>query len=310
MAEKRPLPGLAGMSPGVQLAAALLCMLLTFIILYPLFLLAGHLAGADTDVFYTATEGLEADINSLKYFQVAQHITLFIIPVLVWSYLSGGGIAGYTGMNRLPRPSHVVVVVVISVLLFPVNSYTAFLNSEMELPSWLSQAETWLQMKEEQGERLTGLMINSGSFPTLIINLVVLAIVPALGEELFFRGVLQKLLKAIIGWPHLTVFITAAIFSSLHFQFYGFLPRFILGIVYGYLFLWTGSVWLPVVAHFINNSVPVVLSYLYGWEEVAARTEQGSSDNPIFPVASIFAVIILMVYTGKIIRTWRKSQIT
>lgn len=308
MGEKPPVIAFAGMSPGRQLLAAFICVLLVFIVVYPLFLLIGRLAGVDLNALSDAAAGLAASPGSLKYLQLAQHISLFILPALVWSYISGGGITGFSGLNILPRVEHITLVVFISLLLFPVNSYTTFLNSEMELPEWLSGMETWMSSKEQQGESLTGLMIVSDTIPVLLINILVLAIVPALGEELFFRGMIQRQLKLIIGLPHLTVFITAVVFSALHFQFYGFLPRFILGMVYGYLFLWSGSVWLPIIAHFINNSVPVILTFFYGWEKVSDGSLDQIAERPIFPALSFIAVIMLMMYASKALKPQATSH--
>lgn len=306
MGEKPPVIAFTGMSPGRQLLAALICVLLVFVVVYPLFLLIGRLTGVDVNALSDAAAGLVASPGSIKYLQLAQHISLFILPVLTWSYLSGGGITGFSGLNILPRVEHITLVVFISLLLFPVNSYTTLMNAEMELPEWLRGMETWMLSKEQQGESLTALMIVSDTLPVLIFNLLVLAIVPALGEELFFRGVIQRQLRLILGWPHLTVFITAVVFSALHFQFYTFLPRFILGLVYGYLFLWSGSVWLPIIAHFVNNALPVILTYYYGWEKVSNGSLEQVAERPIFPAVSLIAIIMLMIYASKAL----KRQVT
>jgi len=313
MREKLPFAintGISGMSPGRQLLSALIFVLLVFVVIYPVFLLVGRVAGADLNALADAAEGLKASPGSLKYLQFAQHISLFILPVLVWSYISGGGLAGFTGLNRWPRTEHITLVLFISLLLFPLNSYTAYLNSGMEIPGWLGRLEDWMRIKEQQGESLTGMMIVSDSVPVMIVNLLVLAIIPGIGEELFFRGLLQRQLKLITGMPHLTVFITAVLFSALHFQFYGFLPRFILGLVYGYLFLWSGSVWLPIIAHMANNAAPVILTYFYGWEKVSGGSIDKVAERPIFPFLSAIAVILLMIYASRILNSERITDPT
>jgi len=308
MGEKRPVVTIADMSPGLQLIAALFCVVVVFVVAYPVLLLAGRLSGVDLNAMSDALGGTGASVWSLKYLQLVQHISLFILPVMVWSAISGEGVAGYTGLNIAPASEHIVLVILIALLLIPVNSFSSYLNLSLELPGWLSGTEEWMQQKEEQGELLTSLLIRSESIISLLANLLVLAVIPAIGEELFFRGMLQKLLRAVIGWPHLTVFITAIIFSSLHFQFYGFLPRFLLGLVYGYLFLWSGTVWLPALAHFINNAVPVVLSYFYGWDVISESSVELAAERPIFPVVSFMALLLLMVYAAKVLRAKRDKE--
>lgn len=307
MGENRRAVKISDMPPGLQLIAALLCVVIVFVVAYPLFLLAGRLSGVDLQAMSDAIGGTGADLRSLKYLQLAQHVSLFILPVIVWSALSRDGVAGYTGLNLTPGREHIVLVVFIALLLIPVNSYTSYLNLSLKLPEWLSATQEWMQHKEEQGELLTTLLIQSETIASLLMNLLILAVIPAIGEELFFRGMLQKLLKAIIGWPHLTVVITAIIFSALHFQFYGFLPRLILGVVYGYLFMWSGSVWLPALAHFINNAVPVVLSYFYGWDTVSGTSVEMAGERPLFPVVSFIAILMLMGYAARVLRAKRSE---
>jgi uncharacterized protein len=310
MGEKRPVAKIAEMTPAMQFITALICVLIVFIIAYPVFILAGRLAGVDLTAFNQAISGEEPDLISLKYLQVVQQISLFILPVLTWSYLLKGNIVTYTGLNILPRAEHFTLALLISLLIIPVNSYAASLNLEMQLPDWLSGTEEWMRGMEDQGEILTSLLIRSETIQTLILNLFVLAVIPALGEELFFRGLLQRLLRAIVVSPHLAIIITSVIFSALHFQFFGFLPRFILGLIYGYLFLWSGTVWLPAFAHFVNNALPVVLSYLYGWDTVSGSAIDYSTDEPLFPMVSLIAVILLMAYAARVLKTGVDERLT
>jgi membrane protease YdiL (CAAX protease family) len=308
MMEKLPFAAntrISGMRPGSQLLVALLFVIIVFAVAYPVFLLIGSLLGVDLNALADAAKGLKAFPGSLKYLQVAQHISLFILPVLVWSYFSGAGLAGFSGLDRFPRSEHITLVLFVSLLLLPVNSYASYLNSGMEIADWLSGLESWLKVKEQQGEYLIAMIIVADSLPVMLINLVVLAIIPAIGEELFFRGLLQRQLKLIIGWPHLTVFLTAVVFSALHFQFYGFLPRFILGLVYGYLFMWSGSVWLPIIAHMANNTAPVILTYFYGWDKVSKGSLDQVAERPIFPALSLIAVVFLMIYAARILKSRR-----
>ena len=121
------------------------------------------------------------------------------------------------------------------------------------------------------------------------LNLVIIAALPAIGEELIFRGVFQKILQNLFRSGHLSVWFTSFLFSAIHFQFYGFLPRFILGLIFGYLFLWSRNIWLPVIAHFINNAVPTVGAYIKGWDAINQHSDS-------VPVTQIIGMISPLVY--------------
>jgi membrane protease YdiL (CAAX protease family) len=89
-----------------------------------------------------------------------------------------------------------------------------------------------------------------------------IAVLPAVGEELLFRGVIQKLFSKITRSHHWGIWISAILFSALHLQFYGFIPRLLLGAMFGYLLVWSGSLWLPILAHFINNAAAVTALFM------------------------------------------------
>jgi uncharacterized protein len=123
-----------------------------------------------------------------------------------------------------------------------------------------------------------------------------LAVIPAIGEELIFRGVFQKIFYDLFKSGHLAIWVTAFAFSALHFQFFGFIPRFILGLVFGYLFYWSGTLWLPVISHFVNNAVPVIGAYIQSkgcfgilsWEQII-----------ILPLMVIISIFILRYFRNK-----------
>jgi membrane protease YdiL (CAAX protease family) len=106
----------------------------------------------------------------------------------------------------------------------------------------------------------------------LFSNLLVIALLPAIGEELFFRGIVQKQFEELTQNRTAGIVLTALLFSALHMQFFGFIPRFVLGVFLGFLYQWSGTIWLPVTAHFINNAGAVILTWAF--------TRNNSSINP------------------------------
>jgi uncharacterized protein len=126
----------------------------------------------------------------------------------------------------------------------------------------MSSVEIWMQDSEKQANQVTEAFLSTSSLITVFSNIVMIAILPALGEELLFRGIVQQLIKKIAGNAHAAIWISAAIFSALHMQFFGFLPRMVLGAMFGYMLEWSGTLWLPIIAHFVNNATAVIAYYL------------------------------------------------
>ena len=147
----------------------------------------------------------------------------------------------------------------------------------MALPDWLSGIEQWMRAKEDYADHMLEVIMTPETFSGMWLNLLIIAVLPAIGEELIFRGVFQKTLRDLFRSGHLSVWITSVLFSAIHFQFYGFLPRLILGLVFGYIFLWSRNIWLPVIAHFINNAVPTVGAYIKGWETINEPSVTGAA---------------------------------
>jgi membrane protease YdiL (CAAX protease family) len=170
----------------------------------------------------------------------------------------------------------------------------------MHLPDWLSGVEQWMIEKEDNATRLTDSLMTSNTFWIMILNVLVIAVMPAIGEELIFRGIFQKIFYNLFKSGHLAIWFTAFVFSAIHFQFFGFVPRFILGLVFGYLFLWSGTLWLPVISHFVNNAVPVIGAYIQGWEKSNAPMDITLWKQIIgLPLPIIISIIILLYFRNK-----------
>ena len=216
----------------------------------------------------TATS--QKDIMFLRYVMISQDIALFVIPALIILTLIKPGGRVHLPDLKLPQINDLALVVVLAFCIFPMTSFAGQLNSGMNLPDWLSGVQEWMEEKEDNANNMIETLIVSNSFRVMILNLFMIAVLPAIGEELIFRGVLQKIGYRLFKSGHLAVWIVAFLFSALHFQFFGFIPRFILGLVFGYLFLWGGTLWLSVIAHFVNNAIPVIGVYIKGWDKMSS----------------------------------------
>ncbi|TKG90174.1 CPBP family intramembrane metalloprotease [Puteibacter caeruleilacunae] len=202
-------------------------------------------------------------INAIKCFQVIQHIGMFVAPAFVMAWIFSDRISEYLYFNRKINPRSILLACLVILVANPAINKLGELNASLQLPEALSGVENWMRNAEENAKEITQSFLFVDGIDALLFNIFMLGFLPGLGEELLFRGVIQKYfgqLSKNIHWP---IWITAAIFSALHFQFYGFLPRLVLGALFGYLLVWSGSIWLPIIAHFFNNSSAVVFYYYY-----------------------------------------------
>ncbi len=210
----------------------------------------------------------------LKNLQIWQSIGIFVIPSLIVAWLASQkpweflGLAGQT----LLRPS--LWVILILIVSMPAMNQLIIWNESMSMPGFLSGVEEWMKEREEIAAGLTNSFLLPGNFAGFLVNILMIAIIPAFGEELFFRGILQKLFGRWFNSTHMAIILTSILFSALHFQFYGFLPRLVLGLIFGYLYLWSGNLWYPIIAHLFNNLLPVTAFYFYGEEAVEKSLEQ------------------------------------
>ncbi|MGI4741850.1 MAG: CPBP family intramembrane glutamic endopeptidase [Janthinobacterium lividum] len=144
----------------------------------------------------------------------------------------------------------------------PALSAVVAWNANAHFPAALHDFELWARGKEDQSAELTKLLTQFTSLGRLLIGLLVIAVVPGVAEELVFRGVIQRNLVRWSGSRHVGVWLAAALFSAVHFQFFGFVPRFLLGLGLGYLYEWSGNILVPMAAHFTNNAFQLILLYL------------------------------------------------
>ena len=215
--------------------------------------------------------GMHAERTSwLRMVQAVQTFAVFILPAFIatacWSRTPLSDL-------RLNRPLPLVVALLVPglmLLAMPAINMLADWNSRVTLPECMASLEAVLKAQEEEAQRLTELFLAADNVWQLLGNVCLMALLPAFGEEVCFRGTGLNLClnggrsdvvpskKAV----HVSVWGIAALFSLIHFQFYGFVPRMLLGALFGYMVLWTGSIWASVLAHFTNNAVAVVAYYI------------------------------------------------
>jgi membrane protease YdiL (CAAX protease family) len=247
-------------------------------------------------------------INMLKFFQVSQSVSLFIVPSLLASWLLFENAGEALNLNR---PVKWISAFMVILLVFMVNPFINFLggiNSEFHLPEFLKGLESWMRNAEVTAGNLTEAFLKVDSVGGLIFNLFMVAILPALGEELLFRGVIQKILTEMTRNHHWGIWISAALFSALHMQFFGFIPRMLLGAMFGYLLVWSGSLWLPILAHFINNATAVIALWLIDKGVISSAIEEFGAGWEYWYYALPSLVIGLIIMA--VIRSQLRNQVS
>lgn len=195
--------------------------------------------------------------------QAISHLFTFLIPSLIfWVSLERKKMSAFYLQSR-DSYKDLIPVFFLTITLMPFTGLVAEWNEAMKLPEGLSGVEHWMRENETTLARLTDFLLSFQTIPELFVAIVVIAVIPAIGEEVLFRGILQRKLAGHWANVHLAIWLSAFIFSTIHFQFFGFFPRLFLGALFGYLYFWTGRLAIAIFAHFVNNAVTVVLMWLY-----------------------------------------------
>ena len=195
----------------------------------------------------------------------------------------------------------VLLLILLFVLFLPILNFTVELNKLLVLPDWLSELENWMRNAEDSAAVKTKALLKMDNYQDLLFNIFLIGILPAVGEELAFRGVVQKVLIGERENPHIGIWGAAFIFSFIHFQFFGFLPRLLLGAFFGYLFYWSKSIWLPILGHFVNNTSAVLVAYYLGSNGMEEKLEKiGTTEQSSFvPLIAALLFCAFLYYFKK-----------
>lgn len=211
------------------------------------------------DQLYPELNTQMSNPSFLLLMQGLQTLMVFILPPFLLNYWYGEKNSTYLKLVKA-KPLDILLAVFSLLAAIPMINFLVSWNQDIQLPSFLAGLEKWMRTAEDNAEYTTELMLQGKSWSDLLWQLLVVAIMAGLGEELLFRGSLQSIFST-KGRIHRAIWITAIVFSLIHFQFYGFVPRLLLGAWFGYLLYWSGSIWVPVAAHFANNAISVVFHF-------------------------------------------------
>ena len=221
--------------------------------------------------------------ESLKWLQLMQTVGTFLLPPLICACLWSEGNQPFHWLKLDQKADGKLFALAIGMMIcaIPAINLLADLNGRIQLPESLASIEQIFKQQEAAAAALTERFLQADHIGILLLNIGLMAVLPALAEELSFRGTLQQILsnsqctihnaQCTIhnAQIHLAIWITAFVFSAIHMQFYGFVPRMLMGAMFGYIFVWSGSLWLPIVMHFVNNGLAVIAYYVTDDKNIA-----------------------------------------
>ncbi|MBD5300448.1 MAG: CPBP family intramembrane metalloprotease [Bacteroides sp.] len=234
--------------------------------------------------------------TSIRISTVIQDCVIFILPAIVSALLISPYPARFLGIDKVFDIRMLILALMAMIVSIPaMNSLVAF-NESLTLPDSLSGIENLMRNAEEQAQESVKILLGRHSIGSLIVNILIVGVLAGLSEEIFFRGALQRILLSGRMNVHLAIWLTAFIFSAFHLQFFGFLPRLLLGAYFGYLFYWSRSLWLAVIMHTFNNSIVVYSMWKANGVEVTSENESINNLGVGSPVLIIASIILSVVF--------------
>jgi uncharacterized protein len=246
-------------------------------------------------------------INLLKFFQAINQLGVFVLPAFVFGYLINRNPLTYLQLDRKFTILMLSLSLVLIIVSIPFINRLVEFNEQIKLPDFLNPVEKWMRDAEDQAKLITDAFLKVDIITGLIVNLFIIAFLASVGEELLFRGIVLRLFKELSGNVHMAVLLSAVLFSALHMQFYGFIPRTLLGIFFGYMFIWSGSLWIPIILHFVFNGISVVAAYLY--ETGVIRTEFDSLATNQNSLVVIGSIILTSAVTYLLFRIRKREPV-
>ena len=240
---------------------------------------------------------------SLRIATVLQDCIIFILPAVISALLISPMAARFLGIDSGFRLSQLLLAVLGMIASIPAMNALVKFNEQLILPESLSAIESWMRAAEEQAQESVGILLGQSTVGSLIVSLLIVGVLAGVSEELFFRGALQRIFMSGRMNVHVAIWLTAFVFSAFHLQFFGFLPRLLLGAYFGYLFYWSKSLWLPIVMHVFNNSMVVCVMWRENSVgEMVRQTESlnnWGADSAMLIIDSIIFTSFIMVWLYK-----------
>jgi membrane protease YdiL (CAAX protease family) len=244
----------------------------------------------------------EMKVPMLVMLGISSLFGFFLVPFFTYKALTQKGIKSFS--NQKLKLGLLLLCLFIMVSFIVADSAIIEWNKNIVFPDFLKSFETWARSHEEQAESLTKMFTQFTSFGDFAIAMIVVAVGAGVCEEFLFRGIIQNELIRGTKNIHLSIWVSAFLFSAIHIQFFGFVPRMLLGGLFGYLYHWSGNLLVPMFAHFVNNGFAVLMMYLHQLKIVNMDLEKEEA-APWYAVLAFTVIALALLYLFK-----RKSEET
>ena len=293
--------GIYASRPAIMQLWALLILLVAGVILSSLF--------SSGLILLTSGEGssITENTNLMRWIQFISAICTFLLPALALAWICTDHPREYLSIKKISDERIWILLFTCMFLLSPAINLIGLLNEQMSLPRFMAPIEEWMRNQEDVAAELTNKMLSGNGWGDLLTNLIVIAATAAITEEFLFRGALQRVIERWTSNPHLIIWLAAILFSAFHLQFYGFLPRMLLGAYFGYLLYWGKSIWLPVFAHFTNNAFAVIYMSNSHLNENEFITGEISSEHLLNYSFMAILFFLLFLLANQQIKRWLKN---
>ena len=278
-------------SPGGKLILLAVLALVGSILLSLFTLIIGKLSG--TDMTLLVQGQIEStDKNAwyvLRILLVFNSIMVFIIPAYIYNYIVDRNYLNQYGIEEPKNINYWPWAFMLFTVAMPLVIASAWANQQIDLP-------TWAQQSEENINGIIESLLKNSSVPSFVFNIVVMAFLPAVGEEWFFRASLQRLLSSWFKKEWIAIIFTGFIFSLLHFQFEGFLPRFILGMILGLIFSKTKNIWVCILLHFLFNAIQITTAFFN--TDKLSNLNKEQIPTPNWWIVSLCSIILIYLISS------------
>lgn len=271
-------------SPGMRLA-----------VLFGSFMLLLVISSVISVVVYQIQSIGERDrllINS-----VVQSVFAFILPAYILARFSSFQPFNWLKLSKIPSVKSIIGIVIVYFLSMPAMEWLIEWNQRIHLPHAFQSFENTLREWETNNEAISTILLSTNSVIQIIIGILVIGIITGFSEEIFFRGGFQGILERTNIGNSVAVWIAAILFSTLHFQFFGFFPRLLMGVFFGYLLVCSGNLWTSIFAHALNNSIVVVTAGIYGESQFSTLHQGLAYSDLLLPIFSfVFTSLFFILF--------------
>lgn len=237
--------------------------------------------------------------HAIKIYQFATSLGRFIFVAWFFVYLCGDNFFESVSLNKNIQSVSYGTVILIVMASGAIISLIHDWNQHLHLPSSMAEMESQMRSLEQQAKIQTEVFLRTTTTGGFLLNILIIGLLAAVGEEIFFRGVLQNIFFRGIGNAHIAIWSSAFLFSFIHFQFFGFFPRLLMGALLGYLYYYSGSLWSAILAHFVNNVATVIAYFLLN---------KGIITENVTETVNVWAALIAIPVVFLLIRYFKKTE--